>query len=142
MKRLRYLLALGCASVVSVSLISCGDDEKGSSSSNGGAAATTAVAPEDVLAPDAQVATGLESLKTVAVGISEVTDSAASKTASEGLEPVWKPVEGAVKKNEPDMYATIEEDLSLLESGDARKTKTGSDELGKTVDAYLAKHPG
>ncbi len=141
MKRLRYLLALGCASVVSVSLISCGDDEKGSSS-NGGAAATTAVAPEDVLAPDAQVATGLESLKTVAVGISEVTDSAASKTASEGLEPVWKPVEGAVKKNEPDMYATIEEDLSLLESGDARKTKTGSDELGKTVDAYLAKHPG
>lgn len=141
MKRLRYLLALGCASVVSVSLISCGDDDK-ASSNNGGAAATTAVAPEEVLAPDAQVATGLESLKTVAVAISKVPDPAASKTASEGLEPVWKPVEGTVKKNEPDMYATIEEDLSLLESGDAAKTKTGADELGKTVDAYLAKHPG
>ena len=50
-------------------------------------------------------------------------------------------VEGTVKKNEPDMYATIEEDLSLLESGDETKTKTGATELSKTVDEYLAKHP-
>ena len=40
------------------------------------------------------------------------------------------------------MYATIEEDLSLLESRDAKKTKSGADEMGATVDAYLAKHPG
>lgn len=140
MKRLRYLLALGCASVVSVSLISCGNDDK--AGSNAGAAAATTAAPEEVFAPDAQVAAGLESLKTVAVAISKVPDSAASKKLSEGLEPVWKPVEGSVKKNEPDIYATIEEDLSLLESGEAAKTKTGADELGKTVDAYLAKHPG
>lgn len=140
MKRLRYLLALGCASVVSVSLISCGDDDK--SSSSGAAATATTAAPEDVFAPDAEVAAGLARLKQVAVDISEETDSAASKTASEGLEPEWKPVEGTVKKNEPDLYATIEEDLSLLESGDAAKTKTGADELGKTVDAYVAKYPG
>jgi hypothetical protein len=139
MKRLRYLLALGCACAVSVSLISCGDSKDDKSAAT---ATTETAAPEDVLAPDAQVATGLTALKQVSVAISKVTDAAASKKASEGLEPVWQPVEGTVKKNEPDMYATIEEDLSLLESGDAAKTKTGAAEMGKTVDAYIAKHPG
>jgi hypothetical protein len=139
MKRLRYLFALGCACAASVSLISCGDS-KGDGS---GAAATTAtVAPESILAPDTEVATGLQNLKQLAVDISKETDPAASKQASAGLETYWKPVEGTVKKNEPDIYSTIEEDLSLLESGDAAKTKTGATEMGTTVDAYLAKHPG
>ena len=51
-------------------------------------------------------------------------------------------VEGTVKKNDPDSYATIEEDLSLLESGDQKKTKTGATEMSKIVDGYLAKYPG
>jgi hypothetical protein len=138
MKRLRYLFALGgCA--LSVCLISCGDSKDDGS----GAAATTAtVAPEKVVAPDARVATGLTGLKDLAAEVAKETESAASKTKAEGLEGFWAPVEGTVKKNEPDWYATIEEDLSLLESGDAAKTKTGADEMGKTVDAYLAKYPG
>jgi hypothetical protein len=122
MKRLRYLLALGCA----VSLIACGDDEQATTT-----ATTSAAVPEDVIASDAQVASGLTDLK-----------RAASRKQSKALEGFWKPVEGTVKKNEPDMYATIEEDLSLLGSGDAKKTATGAGELGETVDAYLAKHPG
>ena len=139
MKRFRYLLALGCA-CVSVSLIACGDsgDEKATTTATTEAAA----APEDVIAPDAQVATGLQGLKQLATDVSRQTQPAASKDKAEGLEGFWAPVEGAVKRNEPDMYATIEEDLSLLESGDAAKTKTGAAEMGETVDAYLAKHPG
>lgn len=139
MKRARYLLALGCACALSVGLISCGDskDEGG-----GAAATTTTAAPESVFAPDSEVASGLTSLKGLAVDISKKTDQAEAKKASEGLETFWAPVEGTVKKNEPDMYSTIEEDLSLLESGEAAKTKTGAHEMGKTVDAYLAKHPG
>lgn len=138
MKRLRHLLALGCACAVTVSLISCGDSDEKS-----GAATTTATAaPEDVFAPDAQVAAGLKALVGVAAGVSHQADAAASKKASEGLEPEWAPVEGTVKRNEPDMYATIEEDLSLLESGVAAKTKAGAAEISDTVDAYLAKHPG
>jgi hypothetical protein len=140
MKRLRFLLALGCACVMSVSLVACGDnkDEKATTT----ATATTAAAPEDVIAPDARVATGLGGLKQLAADVGKETDGAASKAKAEGLEGFWAPVEGTVKKNEPDMYATIEEDLSLLESGDVKKTKAGADEMGQTVDAYLAKHPG
>jgi hypothetical protein len=140
MKRSRYLLALGCACVVSVSLVACGDDSKNDTTVT--ATATTAAAPEDVIAPDTKVATGLGGLKQLAADVSKETDAAASKAKAEGLEGFWAPVEGTVKKNEPDMYATIEEDLSLLESGDAKKTKAGADEMGQTVDAYLAKHPG
>ena len=51
-------------------------------------------------------------------------------------------MEGTVKKNDPDRYATIEEDLSLLESGDQAKAKTGAAEMTKVVDAYLVKYPG
>lgn len=138
MKRTRVLLAIGCACVFPFSLIACGDDAKDS----GAAATTETTAPEDVLAPDAQVATGLKGLKSLAADVSEETDTAAAKTKAEGLEGFWAPVEGTVKKNEPDMYSTIEEDLSLLESGAAAKTKLGAREMGETVDAYLAKHPG
>jgi hypothetical protein len=139
MKRVRNLLALGCAFALSVSLISCGD---GKDEGGGAAATTTTAAPESVFAPDAEVATGLTDLKAVAVDVSKQTDEAAAKKAAAGLEAHWAPVEGTVKKNEPDIYSTIEEDLSLLESGQAAKTKIGADEMGKTVDAYLAKHPG
>jgi hypothetical protein len=136
MKRTRHLLAIGCACAGALGLIACGDANDKS------AETTAAPAPESRLAPDAEVSTGLKGLVQVAQGISKVRDAAASKKASNGLEPIWMKVEGTVKKNEPDMYATIEEDLSLLESGDAKKTKTGADEMASTVDAYLAKHPG
>ena len=133
MKRTRRLVALvGLAAVLLVSG-ACGDDDET-------AASGSESAPESRIAPDAEVTAGLKSLVVVADGISKVSNETASKKLSEGLEPVWMRVEGTVKK-EPDMYATIEEDLSLLESGDQTKTKTGATELSKTVDEYLAKHP-
>lgn len=139
MNRTRHLLLVGCACALSWGLIACGDstDKKTGSSTT-----TAAPAPESQLAPDAEVAAGLKALVKVAEGISQVPDEAASKKASEGLEPVWMKVEGTVKKNDPDSYATIEEDLSLLESGDQTKAKTGAAEMSKTVDAYLVKYPG
>jgi hypothetical protein len=103
---------------------------------------TAAPAPESQTAPDAEVAAGLKALVKVAEGIGQVRDEGASKQASEGLEPVWMKVEGTVKKHDPDSYATIEEDLSLLASGDQKKTKAGAAEMSRTVDAYLAKYPG
>src|SRR5436190_22690396 len=120
----RHLIVLSLAWVASMGLMACGDDDKGS------AAKTTMAtpAPESQFAPDAEVALGLMALVKVAEAISQESDEAASKQASEGLEPVWMKVEGTVKKNDPDSYATIEEDLSLLESGDQKKTKTGATE--------------
>jgi hypothetical protein len=138
MKRTRALLAIGCACIVPFSLIACGDD------GDDGAAATTTTkssAPEDVIAPDAKVAAGLTGLGKLATSISQTTNANAAKLKAKGLETFWAPVEGTVKRNEPDMYATIEEDLSLLESGEPAKTKAGAEELNETVDAYLAAHP-
>ena len=135
MKRALHLLALACTCGGLLVASGCGDDDETASSG-------AKEAPESRIAPDAEVSAGLKSMVGVAEGISRVPNEAASKKASEGLEPVWMRVEGTVKKNEPDMYATIEEDLSLLESGEQSKTKTGAAELSKTVDAYLAKHPG
>jgi hypothetical protein len=130
---LRLVALVGLAAGLLVSGACGGDDETAASGSES--------APESRIAPDAEVTAGLKSLVVVADGISKVSNETASKKLSEGLEPVWMRVEGTVKKNEPDMYATIEEDLSLLESGDQTKTKTGATELSKTVDEYLAKHP-
>jgi hypothetical protein len=139
MKRTRVLLAVGCACVFPFSLIACGEGDGKTATP---ATTTEATAPEDVLAPDAEVATGLTGLKALAAEVGKETQTGAAKTKAAGLEAFWAPVEGTVKRNEPDMYSTIEEDLSLLESGEAAKTKTGAREMGETVDAYLAKHPG
>jgi hypothetical protein len=131
MKRTQHLLGAACALLLVAG--GCGDED------NASTAATEA--PESRIAPDAEVAAGLQSLVGVADAISKLPGGKASKQASRGLEPVWMKVEGTVKKNEPDLYATIEEDLSLLESGTQAKTTSGAAELSKTVDAYLAKHP-
>ena len=133
MKRTLRLLALACTCGGLLVASGCGDDETASSGKE---------APESRIAPDAEVSAGLKTMVVVAKGISRVPDGAASKKASKALEPVWVKVEGTVKKNEPDMYATIEEDLSLLESGEQSKTNTGAAELAKTVHDYLAKYPG
>jgi ABC-type Fe3+-hydroxamate transport system substrate-binding protein len=145
MTRTRYLVIIGCATAASLGLIACGNSDKKAASnaaSSSETATETAGSPESVLAPDTEVAAGLNALVKVADAIAAIPDGTASKKASDGLEPVWSKVEGTVKKNEPDSYATIEEDLTLLESGAQAKTKSGAAELSKTVDGYLAKHPG
>lgn len=135
--RIRQGLAVGAMCVVAAGLVACGDDD-----TDKGSGGTTAADPHEVFAPDPVVATGLNQLVTVATGVADTPDEAAAKRAAEGLEPVWEEVEGTVKRNEPDLYATIEEDLSLLESGEPAKTRQGAAELDTTVKAYLAKHPG
>jgi len=133
--------------MASMGLVACGDSDKKAASNSapettGSTATAAAGSPESVVSPDAEVSAGLKALTHVADTIAAVSDSAASKKASDGLEPVWSKVEGTVKRNDPDSYATIEEDLTLLESGDQAKTTSGAAEMGKTVDGYLAKFPG
>lgn len=138
MKRIGHA-ATAVVCVGALAFAGCGDDETTTSSASG---TTTTVAPEEVIASDAKVATGLAALARVAAGIAAISNATASKAASEGLEPVWKQVEGTVKRNAPDVYATIEEDLALLQSGEAEKAKTGAEEIKSKIDEYLAKYPG
>lgn len=51
-------------------------------------------------------------------------------------------IEGTVKRNEPDMYVTIEDSLALLIRGEqAGKWQRGSRLMADTIRAYRAKHP-
>ena len=55
---------------------------------------------------------------------------------------MWQPIEGTVKKNEPDIYLDIEDSFQRMESGDLANAKKGAAAMPTAVDAYLAKHPG
>jgi len=145
MSTLRGRLALGAAMVaIGVTLGACGGDDDSSSSAATSEAATTqaAAGPEDTIAPDAAVGAGLVKLKGVAEKVADASDADTSKAAAEGLETVWKPIEGTVKKNEPDLYLDIEDSFQRMESGDLANAKKGAQSMATAVDAYLAKHPG
>jgi hypothetical protein len=144
MRTRRGRFALASAMVVaSVGLAGCGGDDGDSAGSSSAGAATTAAtaAPEDRIAPDAEVGAGLVKLKGVAAKVAGAADGAKAKQAAEGLEPVWQPIEGTVKKNEPDLYLDVEDSFQRLESGDLANAKKGAEALDTAVDAYLAKHP-
>src|SRR4051794_8445896 len=125
--------------VASVGLGACGGDD-GSSSAGATTTAVTA-APEDRIAPDAEVGAGLVRLKGVAAKVAGAANGAEAKRAAEGLEPVWQPIEGTVKKNEPDLYLDVEDSFQRLESGNRANAKKGAEALDAAVDAYVAKHP-
>ena len=144
MTTVRGRFALAAALVaLSAGLAACGGDDNDSASSGSSSAATTqaAASPEDTIAPDAAVGAGLVKLKGVAEQVADAPDGDGSKEASEGLETVWKPIEGTVKKNEPDLYLDVEDSFERLSSGDLDNAKQGEQDLEKAVDAYLAKHP-
>lgn len=121
--------ALFLAALPLVALSACSDDDKATTTS----AASASEDPHDKITADADVAVGLEKM---------VTEATAS--GYEEAHETWEGVEGTVKEKEPDIYAQIEEDLTLLKTsdGDAAKAKTATDSLSKSVDSYLAKHPG
>jgi hypothetical protein len=53
---------------------------------------------------------------------------------------VWQPIEGTVKRNEPDVYLDVEDSFELLSSGDSGDARRGARRLDQAIDAYLAKH--
>jgi hypothetical protein len=139
-------IALAAALVaLSAGLAACGGDDgsaSGGSTAASSSATTQAASPEDTIAPDAAVGAGLVKLKGVANKIADSPGGDEAKAAAEGLEPVWQPIEGTVKKNEPDLYLDIEDSFQRMESGDLANAKKGARSMVTAVDAYLAKHPG
>ena len=127
---------------LSGALGACGGDDNDSGGTSSSAGTTQAAAsPEDTIAPDAEVGAGLVKLKGVAEKVADAPDGNDSKEAAEGLEAVWEPIEGTVKKNEPDLYIEVEDSFERLSSGDLDNAKKGEQSLVKAVDAYIAKHP-
>jgi hypothetical protein len=106
------------------------------------AAATTAGGAGTSSAGD--VAAGLQQMVTVAADAATktATDGEAGKTAAEGLEEHWAPIEDTVKANAPDTYVEIEDAMEQLGSGDVAKAADGSTRIAAAIAAYLAAHPG
>jgi len=139
--RLRAPLAAALVGTALLTFTACSDDSSTTTTSS-----SRGPAPEDVIAPPAEVTAGLRQLLTLADQVVAAgTDKAKAKAAVEQVEPIWGHVEGAVRKNDLDVYVQIEEDLVLIakaENGDASTAKRGADDLRTQVNTYLASYPG
>jgi hypothetical protein len=87
------------------------------------------------------VATGLTSIKDLATQIAEAPADQ-GQTLSDGIEPLWAPVEGTVQANSQETYDALEGAFTKLESGDATQAQEGAREANDAIDAYLAQYPG
>jgi len=139
--RRRVPLAAALVGTALLSFTACSDDSSTTATSS-----SRSPAPEDVIAPAADVASGLRRLGEVSDQIVAAgTDTTKANAAIAQLEPIWEHVEGAVRKNDLDVYVSVEEDLVLLAkagNGDADTAKRGGDDLRTQIDTYLASYPG
>jgi hypothetical protein len=121
----------------------CGDDDDAGS----GAATATSLAPEDVQAPAAAVAAGLQRIDGIvqqaaaAVG----TDDATARSLSDQVEPIWFTIEGTVKANDTEVYLGFEDSFASLagaaEKGDVDRATKAASAVQQAVADYVAKHP-
>ncbi|WP_088286004.1 hypothetical protein [Kineosporia sp. A_224] len=126
------------AALAVVALAACGG---GSSTSSAAPAAATSTKAEDLRTDAAAVATGMKAISELATKIGEAS-AAQGKTLSEGIEPLWQPIEGTVQANSKETYDAYEGAFTLLESGDAAKAQEGARAVATATTAYLAKFPG
>jgi hypothetical protein len=153
MSTVRARVATASAALAACAVLSaCGGGDDTAASSDAAATSSTATAtadatttaedsgsPESRIAPDAQVAAGLTALKGVAAKVAATPDAGEAK---DGLEAAWEPIEGTVKRNEPDLYLDVEDSFEQLTSADAGDVRRGRQRLDRAVAAYLARHPG
>ena len=133
-------MLIGATVVVGGLLGGCSSDSKSTSTT----AAVTS--PEEHLADDATVTAGLGRMVTTA-GTVSTTVAGGTKVSDAGdqLETDWSQVEGTVKANEPDIYLSIEDAITALDTaaadGDTAATAKASTDLSTAIANYLAKHP-
>jgi hypothetical protein len=145
----RRLLAIGTlAGALVLGLGACG----GSSShadSNTPAVGTEHgnLSPEEVRAPDSEVADGLGKLKDIVnqIGDSASSDNNHAKDLQSQIEPIWESIEGTIKSNDSNAYLTFEDQFAVIGKAVTQKdetaAKTAAALVDSTADSYLAAHP-
>ena len=140
--------------VAAVALVTAGCGGSDGSSDSTAAPAASAAATDAAAAATEAAAAGASDAAAVAAGLQQMvtvaadaatktaTDAEAGKTAAEGLEQHWAPIEDTVKANDPDTYVEIEDAMEALGSGDVAKAADGSTRMAAAITAYLAAHPG
>lgn len=94
------------------------------------------------------VAAGMRKIDQIAQGIavSAGTDKTRAADLASQIEPVWRPIEDTVKRNDQSTYLTMEDNFAVLEkaadNGDAAAAAKGAAAISPAVRDYLAKYPG
>jgi hypothetical protein len=129
------------AAAALVALVGCSSDSSNTSTSETASVSTTGTAPEDQRTTDAAVAEGMNAINDLAAQIA-AAPAAQGKTLSDGIEPLWMPIEGTVQENSQETYDAYEGAFTLLESGDVTKAQQGAKAVNDATEAYLAEFPG
>ena len=126
-----------------MTLVACGSDDSTTTTSTGdtASASPTGTTPEDQRTTDAAVADGMTQINDLAAEIA-AAPAAQGKTLSDGIEPLWMPIEGTVQENSQETYDAYEGAFTLLESGDVTKAQEGAKAVDEATTAYLAEFPG
>jgi hypothetical protein len=105
------------------------------------------LSPEDVRAPDDEVADGLGKIKDIVndIGNSASSDNTHAKDLQGQIEPIWESIEGTVKANDSNAYLTFEDQFAAIGKAVTQKDDTAAKAaavlVGTTADTYLAAHP-
>lgn len=131
------------AAAAFVTLVGCSSDSSTPADSTGdtASASPTGTTPEDLRTSDAAVAKGMNDINSLAADIA-AAPAAQGKTLSDGIEPLWMPIEGTVQENSQETYDAYEGAFTLLESGDVTKAQEGAKAVDDATTAYLADFPG
>ena len=123
MRNSKVLAGLVAAAAL-VTLVACGNDDSATSDSTGdtSSASPTGTTPEDLRTSDAAVAEGMNAINQLAAEIA-AAPAAQGQTLSDGIEPLWMPIEGTVQENSQETYDAYEGAFTLLESGDVTKAR-------------------
>jgi hypothetical protein len=144
MRNSRTLAGLVAAAAL-VTLVGCSSSSSSPSTeapaaSSAAASSTASARPEDARTDAATVAAGIAGLKDLATQIAAASGDQ-GKTLSDGIEPLWQPIEGTVQENSQETYDAFEGAFTQLESGDPTQAAEGARALAAAADAYLAEFP-
>jgi hypothetical protein len=140
MRNSKVLAGLVAAAAL-VTLVACSSDDSTSTADGTSSASETEDTPEDLRTTDAAVAEGMNDINKLAADIA-AAPAAQGQTLSEGIEPLWMPIEGTVQENSQETYDAYEGAFTLLESGDVTKAQEGAKAVDEATTAYLEQFPG
>ena len=117
--------------------------------SSGGSSASTpsTTSPEEKIVPAAEVTAGLAAVRTFAQGLPAAlaADQSQARKDVDGMYEKWFTFEGTVRKNDQDLYLTMEDGLGGMKIGVQEhkpdRVTRGLSDFETAADAYLKKHP-
>lgn len=129
------------AALAIVALAGCGSSTPAATPAAAPSSSATSTKAEDLRTDAAAVSKGLTGISALVVQIA-AAPAAQGKTLSDGIEPLWAPVEGTVQANSQPTYDALEAAFTKLESGDVTQAQAGARAAKDAITAYLAKYPG